>query len=109
MKVVKTLSLKEELFMENNVAKILRQESSVQLHLNVDDCIQIIVLTEDNPKSIKQVFNVLLKKLKKGFFQFELDDDTNDLYYHISNEYINQLNEELKSVFDEIESYGLLE
>ncbi len=101
--------LKGEQFMETNVAKIFRQDSSVQLQLIVDGDVQIIVLTEDNPNSIKQVFNVLLMKLKKGCFQFELDDDTNDLYFHISNEYINQLNEELKSVFEEFESYGLLD
>lgn len=68
-----------------------------------------IILTDDNPNNIKAVFNKLLKKLKSGIFEFELEDHSEDLYKFICQEYINQLNEELKAVHKELEDYLLLD
>lgn len=68
-----------------------------------------IVLTEDKPNEVKKVFNQLILELKKGEFQFELEDTKEDLYYHISEEYISQLNSELSSIYSELEDYDLLE
>ena len=53
-------------------------------------------------------FNKLLLELKKGEFKFELDDDKEDLFFHISTEYISQLNAELSSIYKELEDYDLL-
>lgn len=68
-----------------------------------------IILTEDNPNNIKSVFNNLIQDLKKGLFQFELEDSSNDLFHNICKEYIVQLNSELQSIYNEMNDFDLLE
>lgn len=92
-----------------NNATIERTEQEKNLCLNFDGKEFKIPLTKDEPLEIKEVFNRLIIELKKGLIQFELQDDENDLYHHISTEYITQLNDELKSVYAELEDYNLLE
>jgi hypothetical protein len=95
--------------METTRAEIKRADSKTALILYVADKILEIVLTEDNPNNIKGVFNGIIRKLKSGLIQFELADEEKDLFHHISTEYINLLNAEMKSVYDELKDYGLLE
>lgn len=102
-------SEKEEEYMVTNKATINRNDSKDSLILNVNNQALEIILTEDNPNNVKAVFNSLLKELKKGFFIFELDDSSEDLYYNICKEYVTQLNTDLKSVYDELSDYELLE
>jgi len=100
--------VKEEKSMETNIATINRNDESTSLVLHVNDQEFSIVLTDENPNDIKSVFNKLLQELKKGLFEFELNDDKQDLYHHICTEYLNQLNSELNSVYQELEDYDLL-
>lgn len=95
--------------MVTNKATIKRgkDKDSLILHVGNDDL--EITLTEDNPNNVKSVFNSLIKELKKGFFTFELEDSSEDLYHSICEEYLNQLNAELKTVHDELAHYDLLE
>jgi multidrug efflux pump subunit AcrB len=95
--------------METNKATITRQKDKTILVLKFEDTNLEIVLTEDNPNAVKNVFNNLIQRLKKGQFNFELEDDKQDLYFHISQEYIRQLNSELSSVYSELEDYELLD
>ena len=95
--------------METKSAKIKRSEQKSSLIFCISDQEYEIVLTEDNPKEIKNVFNTLLKALKSGLYSFELEDTDNDLYHDIAAEYIKQLNVELKTVHDELGEYGLLD
>lgn len=67
-----------------------------------------IGLTEDNPNAVKEVFNQLLVHLKSVEFEFNLTDESEDLYYHICKEYISQLNIELKSTYAELRDNNLL-
>ena len=100
---------KEVRFMVTNKASIRREEDNTYLVLEVDGNQHKIVLTEDNPNNIKSVFNNLLMELKKGQFNFELEDEEDDLYFHICKEYVVQLNQELVSVHGELREYDLLE
>lgn len=69
-----------------------------------------IPITEDRPKDIQDVFNKLIVLLKKGLFQFELEESAEqDIIYHVGKEYISHLNSELQNVFDEMKGYELLE
>lgn len=95
--------------METKKATIVRSDDKTLLVLNFEDDNLEITLTEDNPNAVKNVFNHLIQKLKKGEFNFELEDEKQDLYFHISQEYIRQLNTELSSVYSELEDYQLLE
>ncbi|MGQ8336640.1 hypothetical protein ACUNWD_08825 [Sunxiuqinia sp. A32] len=94
--------------METFKASIIRGDQNTILALNVGDNRYDIILTEDNPNGVKTVFNRLLQQLKNGVFNFELEDSTEDLYFHISKEYITQLNSELSNVYNELKDYELL-
>ena len=99
---------KEEKYMATHNAKIERKENSATLKLALGTSELEIVLTEDKPNDVKNVFNKLLEYLKSGEFDFNLEDDKEDLYYHICKEYITQLNAELKSTYNELQDNGLL-
>jgi len=99
---------KEVKYMETYKASIIRGDQNTILALQMGDNRYDITLTDDNPNNVKSVFNILLLKLKDGVYKFELEDSTEDLYYHICSEYISQLNSELSSVYKELEDYDLL-
>jgi len=101
-------SEKEVKYMETFKASIIRGDQNTILALHLGDNRYDITLTDDNPNNVKSVFNNLLQQLKNGVFSFELEDSTEDLYYHISKEYITQLNSELYSIYKELEDYELL-
>ena len=95
--------------METKKATIQWEERNTYLVLHLSDAEQKITLTDDNPNSVKAVFNVLLKELKKGPFAFELEDNAEYLYRHICTEYVTQLNAEMMTVYRELEEFELLE
>ena len=94
--------------METHNATIERKESGATLKLALSDNVLDIVLTEDKPNDVKNVFNKLLERLKNGEFEFNLTDEKEDLYFHICKEYITQLNAELKSTYNELKDNGLV-
>ena len=106
--MVETLSEKEEKYMETFNAEISRDDQKTVLVLNGRKKKLELVLTEDNPNSIKTVFNELLIELKDGDFEFKLVDTKQDLYNQISKEYLTQLNSELSSIYQELKDYELL-
>lgn len=93
--------------MEIKKATISREESRTSLILEGNDEKFEIILTEDNPNNIKNVFNHLIKDLKKGNFEFELEDVKEDMYHHICKEYLNQLNSEIQTIYSELAEYEL--
>ena len=94
--------------METYSANIERGEDQTFLNCIIGEKTLKISLTDDKPNAIKSVFNELISELKKGKFNFKLEDDKDDLYFHICKEYIDQLNSDLSSVYQELDDYGLL-
>lgn len=90
-------------------ATIERKEDATNLVLATNTSKYCICLTDDNPSEVKKVFNDLIIELKKGKFSFSLSDDTQDLYFHICDEYIKQLNGEIADVFSQLKKYDLVE
>ena len=101
-------SEKEEKFMETHDAIIERSEGIVKLVLKTTKEEYQIVLSEDEPNKIKEVFNNLIIELKSGKFQFDLKDDEDDLFKNVCKEYITQLNSEIANVYGQMKSYDLL-
>jgi hypothetical protein len=56
-----------------------------------------------------RLFSILIQELKKGPLQFQLEDDSEDLFSYVCKEYVAQLNAELTAVSKEIEFYNLME
>ncbi|PRB04089.1 hypothetical protein CQ046_07625 [Chryseobacterium sp. MYb7] len=95
--------------METKKATIKREDANTYLVLEVGETPLQIILTDDNPNNVKMVFNSLLKELKKGLFEFNLEDESQDLYNNICTEYLTQLNSELKAIYDELIDYELVD
>jgi hypothetical protein len=95
--------------METKKATIRREEENTFLVLEGLTSSHEIILTDDNPNSIKAVFNNLLKDLKKGPCKFELHDTDTDMYNNICKEYLIQLNSELKIIYQELQEFELIE
>ena len=93
--------------MEIHKANIIRDGDNATLSFTLEGKTLDVLLTEDKPNEVKSIFNQLLLELKKGEFNFELEDDDEDLYYHISKEYVSQLNVELSSIYNELKDYEL--
>lgn len=90
-------------------AIIRRNENKADLVLKISATELTIKLSEENPVAVKSVFNELIKALKEGKFNFELNDTKEDLYFNICKEYIKQLNSELSSVYGQMKTYGLVQ
>lgn len=101
-------SVKEVKYMETHKATINRENAKTSLCLSIGDREFEIILTEDKPNEVKNVFNQLLLELKNREFNFVLEDSNEDLFYHICLEYISQLNAELSSIYNELKDYDLL-
>jgi hypothetical protein len=100
--------VKEEKYMATHNATIHRNDGNATLKVALGETVLDIVLTEDKPNEVKDVFNKLLEHLKGGEFDFNLTDEKEDLYFHICKEYITQLNAELRSTYQELKDNGLL-
>ncbi len=95
--------------MEIFKAEVKEQDKEHFLVLEVKANALMIPITQDLPKEVKNVFNQLLAFLKEGCFKFDLKKVENgDIYYHISSEYIFQLNKELEDIYKEMKELGLV-
>jgi hypothetical protein len=67
-----------------------------------------IPLSEDKPIEVKSGFNKIIARIKLGEFQIKLDVVGEDLFSQVANEYLLQLNREIKEVHGEMKEYGLV-
>jgi hypothetical protein len=67
-----------------------------------------IPMSEDKPNEVKSAFNKIIARLKEGRFRIELEEVKEDLFSQVANEYITQLNREIREVFGEMEKYHLV-
>lgn len=67
----------------------------------------LIPMSDDKADDIKSAFNKLITRIKEGEFQIKLEDVGDDLFSQVANEYIKQLNKEIKEVRAEMKQHGL--
>lgn len=67
-----------------------------------------IPLSEDKPNEVKSGFNKIIEKIKLGEFQIKLEVVEENLFSQVANEYLLQLNREIKEVRGEMKEYGLI-
>lgn len=92
--------------MEIISAKVIEKDD---LHfIQIEDKTTIkIPISDDDPKEVKKAFNKLLLRLKKGLFEIELPQEADDLFCQVAQEYLKQLNGELREVHNEMKEHGL--
>jgi hypothetical protein len=95
--------------METYDAFIEESKNSVALILKLPSSGLSILLSDDDPNKVKDVFNALIRHLKTKEYKFKFKKTKEDLFYHIGEEYIKQLNSELATVRRELEEYEMLE
>lgn len=96
--------------MEPNVyvAEVIYDDPEVDLQLVVNSKTYSIRLTSDDLDALSKVFVALLGHLRSGLFCFELKEGKKDLFYFVAEEYIKQLNTELRAVYSELKESSLL-
>jgi len=94
--------------MESIKAQVLQRDEQHFICLELEVGNVHFPLSEDKPLEIKSVFNKLIVQLKKGLFEIQIDDVGTDLFSQVANEYVAQLNREIREIHGELEEYNLL-
>lgn len=94
--------------METCNARVVKEEPNHYIELSLKQGALKISMTEDVPNDVKSIFNQLIVQLKSEQFNFNLIELGNDLFSQIAAEYITQLNNELTTVYKELEHHELL-
>ena len=96
--------------METIKATVVIQNDKHFIKIETDDDEIKIPISEDKPNEVKSAFNKLIAQIKDGGeFQIGLEDVSSDLFSQVTNEYITQLNREIREVRNEMVNYGLVE
>lgn len=67
----------------------------------------VIPLSRNDANAVKEAFNKLLQVVQLGQVSILLKDVREDLFSQVAQEYLKQLNEELKEIRKEMERKGL--
>jgi len=99
----------EELKVKINRGDVDKGDESVTLEFT--DLKTTVVLSDDSIQDIKNLFDKIFEYIteKKCLLEFVLDDATNDLFNHVSQDIIDQLNAEIKESEDDfVNVWGLV-
>jgi hypothetical protein len=99
---------KGEEYMETIEAEVVVLDDKHYIQINATPSISIPI-SDDNANTVKSAFNLLIQRLAKGSFEITLKDAEKDLFYHVASEYIQQLNNELRDVYEEMTQYGFVD
>ena len=74
-----------------------------------DERLEIVIpMSEDKPNEVKSAFNKIVVRIKSGEFQIKLEKVGEDLFSQVANEYISQLNREIREIHGQMKEYGLV-
>ncbi|MYE81913.1 MAG: hypothetical protein F4X36_08725 [Gammaproteobacteria bacterium] len=68
----------------------------------------VIPMSENKPKKVKSAFNKVILRIKSGEFQIKLEEVGDDLLSQVANEYIKQVNREIREIHGQMKDYGLV-
>lgn len=83
-------------------------EGKYFLKINVEKEPVTIPLSDDDPNAVKSAFNKLIQRIRIGEFTIKLEKIGDDLFSMVANEYLAQLNREIKEVHTQMRDYGLV-
>lgn len=93
--------------METVKATVSKIDEKHFIKIELQDGAVLIPMSDDKADDIKSAFNKLIVRIKKGEFQVKLEGVGEDLFNQVANEYIKQLNKEIKEVRAEMKQHGL--
>lgn len=77
------------------------------IKIDLEDGPVLVPISDDKADDVKKAFNRLIVRMKKGEFQVKLENVGDDLFSQVANEYIKQLNREIKEIHAEMKQHGL--
>ncbi len=95
--------------METLEATVVEEDGKQFISIINGEDIIVIPISDDRPNEVKAAFNKLIVKLRGCEFEIKFNEEKQDLFSQVTNEYIKQLNKELVGVFSEMKQYNLLE
>jgi hypothetical protein len=93
--------------MEIVEATVAQNDEKQFIKIELDDGAILIPMSDDKAEDVKSAFNGLIVRIKKGEFQIKMASTGDDLFLQVANEYIKQLNREIKEVHAEMQQHGL--
>lgn len=93
--------------METVKATVSKDGDKHFIRIELQDGAVLIPMSDDKAEDIKSAFNKLIVRIKKSEIQVKLEDVEEDLFSQVANEYIKQLNKEIKEVRAEMKQHGL--
>jgi len=93
--------------METVKATVVQTDGKHFIKFDLEDGAVQIPMSEDKADDVKSAFNKLIVRIKKGEFQVKLEGVGEDLFSQVANEYVKQLNKEIKEVHAEMKQHGL--
>jgi hypothetical protein len=94
--------------METISATVMNVDDKYFIKIKLEEEEISIPLSDDKPNEVKSAFNKIIARIKVGEFQITLDKVGDDLFTLVANEYLTQLNREIKEVHGEMKHYGLV-
>ena len=87
-------------------ATIERDGEAASIAIRGDELDVLIPLTEEKPEEVKQAFNQILEQVRESDVRIEYDKVDADLFAHVTEEYVTQLNREIAAVRQEMLRLG---
>jgi hypothetical protein len=94
--------------MERVNASVETIDDKFYIKIDFDDEVVRIPLSDDKANEVKSAFNKIILKIKAGDFYIHLDKVEETLFSQVANEYLIQLNREIKEVSGHMKSFGLV-
>jgi len=88
-------------------ATVTQNDKEQVIKIELEDGAVLIPMSDDKADAVKSAFNKLIVRIKKGEFQIKIESTGDDLFLQVANEYIKQLNREIKEVHAEMQQHGL--
>lgn len=95
--------------METIKATVVEHDNKHFIEIETENDKISIPISEDKPNEVKSAFNKLIALIKDMEFQIGLEEIGPDLFSQVANEYITQLNREIREVRDQMKGYGLVD
>jgi Txe/YoeB family toxin of Txe-Axe toxin-antitoxin module len=94
--------------METLSAEVIEEDAKHFIVIDLGSDKVRIPLTDDKPAQVKKAFNRLIRRIKEGPFVVKLIDVGEDLFSQVAEEYIKQLNKEVREVRAEMVQHALV-
>lgn len=88
-------------------ATVTQIDNKQFIKIELEEGTVLIPMSDDKADEVKSAFNKLIIQIKKGEFQIKMESTGDDLFLQVANEYIKQLNREIKEVHAEMQQHGL--